>query len=99
VLRSLSDLGVRITLDDFGTGYSSLSHLKRLPIDTLMIDQSFVRNRATDTDDASIVSAVIGMGKGLGIRVVAEGVETREQLAFLRKQGCPEAKATASADP
>jgi diguanylate cyclase (GGDEF)-like protein/PAS domain S-box-containing protein len=90
VLQSLSNLGVRIALDDFGTGYSSLSHLKRFPIDTLKIDQSFVRNLAIDADDASIVSAVIGMGKGLQIRVVAEGVETREQLAFLRKRGCPE---------
>jgi diguanylate cyclase (GGDEF)-like protein/PAS domain S-box-containing protein len=90
VLQSLSDLGVRIALDDFGTGYSSLSHLKRFPIDTLKIDQSFVRNVAADSDDASIVSAVIGMAKGLQIRVVAEGVETREQLAFLRKRGCPE---------
>jgi len=90
VLQSLSDLGVRIALDDFGTGYSSLSHLKRFPIDTLKVDQSFVRNLAADADDASIVSAVIGMGKGLRIRVVAEGVETREQLAFLRRQGCPE---------
>ena len=90
VLQSLSDLGVRIALDDFGTGYSSLSHLKRFPIDTLKIDQSFVRNLAVDAADASIVRAVIGMGKGLQVRVVAEGVETREQLAFLRKQGCPE---------
>ena len=90
VLQSLSNLGVRIALDDFGTGYSSLSHLKRFPIDTLKIDQSFVHNLATDADDASIVSAVVGMGKGLQIRVVAEGVETLEQLAFLRKQGCPD---------
>jgi diguanylate cyclase (GGDEF)-like protein/PAS domain S-box-containing protein len=90
VLQSLSTLGVRIALDDFGTGYSSLSHLKRFPIDTLKIDQSFVHSLATDADDASIVSAVIGMGKGLQIRVVAEGVETQEQLAFLRKRGCPE---------
>jgi diguanylate cyclase (GGDEF)-like protein/PAS domain S-box-containing protein len=90
VLQSLSNLGVRIALDDFGTGYSSLSHLKRFPIDTLKIDRSFVHNLATDADEASIVSAVIGMGKGLKIRVVAEGVETLEQLAFLRKQGCPE---------
>ena len=90
VLRSLSDLGVRIALDDFGTGYSSLSHLKRFPIDTLKIDQSFVCNLAMDTNDASIVSALIGMGKGLQIRVVAEGVESREQLATLQMHGCPE---------
>jgi diguanylate cyclase (GGDEF)-like protein/PAS domain S-box-containing protein len=90
VLQSLSNLGVRIALDDFGTGYSSLSHLKRFPIDTLKIDRSFVHHLATDADDASIVSAVIGMGNGLEIRVVAEGVETLEQLAFLREHGCPE---------
>jgi diguanylate cyclase (GGDEF)-like protein len=90
VLRSLSSLGVRIALDDFGTGYSSFSHLKRFPIDTLKIDRSFVHSLATDAADASIVSAMIGMGKGLGIRVVAEGVETQEQLALLRKQGCLE---------
>jgi EAL domain-containing protein (putative c-di-GMP-specific phosphodiesterase class I) len=79
-----------IGLDDFGTGYSSLSHLKGFPIDSLKIDQSLVHNLATDADDASIVGAVIGMAKGLQIRVVAEGVETLELLAFLRKQGCPE---------
>jgi diguanylate cyclase (GGDEF)-like protein/PAS domain S-box-containing protein len=90
VLQALKDLGVNLALDDFGTGYSSLSHLKRFPIDTLKIDQSFVRDLATDADDASIVSAVISMGESLHIRVVAEGVETKEQLTFLPEHSCPE---------
>jgi diguanylate cyclase (GGDEF)-like protein len=90
VLQSLKDTGVQLALDDFGTGYSSLSHLKRFPIDTLKIDRSFVRDLTTDADDASIVSAVISMGKSLHMRVVAEGVESREQLAFLHEQSCPE---------
>jgi EAL domain-containing protein (putative c-di-GMP-specific phosphodiesterase class I) len=90
VLRAINELGVRLTLDDFGTGYSSLSHLKRFPIGTLKIDQSFVRDVTTDADDASIVRAMINMGKSLHLRVVAEGVETPQQLAFLREQNCPE---------
>jgi len=90
VLETLKDMGVRLALDDFGTGYSSLSYMRRFPIDTLKIDQSFVRNLATDADDASIVSAVINMGSSLHMRVVAEGIETREQLAMLREQHCPE---------
>jgi EAL domain-containing protein (putative c-di-GMP-specific phosphodiesterase class I) len=90
VLHALKDMGVRLALDDFGTGYASLSFLKRFPIDTLKIDQSFVHDITTDANDAGIVSGVIGMGKSLRMRVIAEGVETAEQLAFLRQRGCPE---------
>ena len=89
VLQDLKQLGLKLALDDFGTGYSSLNHLKRFPIDTLKIDGSFVRTITTNTDDASIVSAVISMGRNLHMRVVAEGVETREQLAFLQRRECP----------
>ena len=92
VLEALKDMGVQLALDDFGTGYSSLSYMKRFPIDTLKIDQSFVRNLTTDADDASIVSAVIHMGSSLHMLVVAEGVETSEQAELLRAQACPEAQ-------
>jgi diguanylate cyclase (GGDEF)-like protein/PAS domain S-box-containing protein len=89
VLRALKEMGVRLALDDFGTGYSSLSYLRRFPIDTLKIDRSFVSDLPAATGDASIVDAVIGMGKSLHMTVVAEGVETPEQLARLQHQGCP----------
>jgi diguanylate cyclase (GGDEF)-like protein/PAS domain S-box-containing protein len=89
VLHDLKRMGLKLALDDFGTGYSSLNHLKRFPIDTLKIDRSFVRSITTNSDDASIVCAVISMGKNLHMRVVAEGVETREQLTFLQDRECP----------
>jgi diguanylate cyclase (GGDEF)-like protein/PAS domain S-box-containing protein len=90
ILRALKSLGVRIALDDFGTGYSSLSYMRRFPIDALKIDQSFVRDMTSDADDASIVSAVINMGRSLNMGVIAEGIQTRDQLEFLRDRQCPE---------
>jgi diguanylate cyclase (GGDEF)-like protein/PAS domain S-box-containing protein len=88
MLNQLRDLGVHLSIDDFGTGYSSLSALQQLPIGTLKVDQSFVRDAATDPNDATLVRTIIEMGRSLGMQVVAEGVETVEQLDFLRKAGC-----------
>ncbi|MBI3574187.1 MAG: EAL domain-containing protein [Gammaproteobacteria bacterium] len=88
ILTGLERLGVQISIDDFGTGYSSLSYLKRFPIDILKIDQSFVRDLATDPDDAAIVQAIVTMAHALGIQTIAEGVETKAQLELLRRNGC-----------
>jgi len=89
-LRALKALGVQIALDDFGTGYSSLSHLRRYPIDTIKIDISFIRGITTDPDEAAIAVAIIEMARVLKMTVVAEGVETQEQLDFLRAHACDE---------
>jgi diguanylate cyclase (GGDEF)-like protein/PAS domain S-box-containing protein len=88
VMKSLQELGVKVSIDDFGTGYSSLSYLRNLPIDTLKIDQSFINNLHDDPSDIAIVKAIITMGQGLSVKIVAEGVETHEQLNLLRDLDC-----------
>lgn len=87
-LQALRNLGSRILIDDFGTGYSNLSYLKHLPVDTLKIDRAFVRDMAVDANDAAIVRAIVGVAKSLGLQLVAEGIETAEQLECLRKLDC-----------
>jgi diguanylate cyclase (GGDEF)-like protein/PAS domain S-box-containing protein len=99
VLNSLHALGIRISIDDFGTGYSSLSYLKRFPAQTVKIDRSFISGLPTDKDDAAITEAVISMAHSLGLNVVAEGVETQDQLATLRRLGCDEAQGFLMARP
>jgi EAL domain-containing protein (putative c-di-GMP-specific phosphodiesterase class I) len=98
-LDHIAALGVGIAIDDFGTGYSGLAYLKRLPIDTVKIDQSFVRDLTVDPDDAAIVTAIVAMSKSLGVDVVAEGVETEEQLAELKALGCHRAQGYLLARP
>ena len=88
VLKEIHRLGVSISIDDFGTGYSSLVLLKRLPIRALKIDKSFINDVSTNINDAIIVNSVISLGKNLGLVVIAEGIESEEQLQFLVKNGC-----------
>jgi EAL domain-containing protein (putative c-di-GMP-specific phosphodiesterase class I) len=89
-MNQLHDRGIRMSIDDFGTGFSSLSHLKKFKVYKLKIDQSFVRDISTDSEDKAIVSAIINMARSLGLTTIAEGVETTAQLDFLREQDCDE---------
>jgi EAL domain-containing protein (putative c-di-GMP-specific phosphodiesterase class I) len=91
-LRQLRVMGIGVALDDFGTGYSSLSYLHRFPFSKIKIDQSFVRDLMTNNESMSIIRAVTGLGKSLGIKTIAEGAETLEQLDRLRREGCDEAQ-------
>jgi EAL domain-containing protein (putative c-di-GMP-specific phosphodiesterase class I) len=92
ILQTLRERGIRVAIDDFGTGYSSLSYLRKFPVDAVKIDQSFVRQISSAGEDTTIVKAVIGMARGLKLRVIAEGVETLAELAFLRAYRCDEAQ-------
>ncbi len=98
-LKQLRQLGVRIAIDDFGTGYSSLSYLQQFPIDTLKIDRSFVGDIRAEQGDASIINAIVAMARGLNLDLIAEGVENRTQLRYLRSQGCSEVQGFIFSDP
>jgi EAL domain-containing protein (putative c-di-GMP-specific phosphodiesterase class I) len=90
ILQAIKQMGIRLAIDDFGTGYSSLSYLRRFPIDVLKIDQSFVRDLSIDSNDAALVSAIISLGRSLKLNIIAEGIETQDQLDFLKANHCEE---------
>jgi EAL domain-containing protein (putative c-di-GMP-specific phosphodiesterase class I) len=92
ILQTLREKGIRVTIDDFGTGYSSLSYLRKFPVDALKIDQSFIRHISSASNDTILLAAVISMARNLKLRVVAEGVETLEELRFLCAHKCDEAQ-------
>jgi diguanylate cyclase len=90
ILRKIKNLGVRVAMDDFGTGYSSLSYLQAFPFDKIKIDQTFIAKIGTNNQATAIIHAIVGLGRALALPVIAEGVETEEQLAFLVTEGCNE---------
>ena len=99
LLDTIQDMGISIAIDDFGTGYSSLSHLKKLPIDTLKIDRSFVSDLPDDPLDVAITRAILAMGRSLGFHIIAEGVETKAQQDFLLAEGCVQGQGYLFAKP
>jgi len=99
MLSDLREMGVQVAIDDFGSGHSSLNYLKRLPADEVKIDQYFVRDVATDSNDAAIVGSIVAMAHELNLKVVAEGVETEQQLAFLRDRRCDVAQGALFSEP
>jgi len=98
-LHGFRQLGVKLAIDDFGTGYSSLSYLRKFPVDTIKIDQSFVQEATNDRDVSAIIDSIVSLAHALNIDVTAEGVETREQLAFLVRSGCDRAQGYLFARP
>jgi EAL domain-containing protein (putative c-di-GMP-specific phosphodiesterase class I) len=98
-LAGLKDLGIQLAIDDFGTGYSSLSYLKRFPLDAVKVDRTFVDGLGTDPHDSALVAAIIAMAEALELDIVAEGVETREQLTNLQRLHCPRAQGFCLARP